>query len=56
MTKTRNKALLIACVLLAALFAGPARAEQAEAAIEAANPYMAEAISEALDGIEHTIY
>ena len=53
MTKTRNKALLTVCVLLAVLFAGCAQAEQAEAAIEAANPYMAEAISEALDGIEH---
>ena len=56
MITARKKALLTVCVLLAVLFAGPARAEQAEAAIEAANPYMAEAISEALDGIEHTIY
>lgn len=35
------------------LFTGRALAEQTRPAIEVSNPYMAEAISEALDGIQH---
>lgn len=53
MSTVRNTALLIACVLCMLLFAGCAWAEQAEEVIEAGDPYMAEAISEALDGIRN---
>lgn len=51
MITARNKALLILCILLMVLFAGCAWAEQTNVTIEADNPYMTEAISEALDGI-----
>lgn len=51
MITTRNKALLISCILLTVLFIGCAGADQTNVTIEADNPYMTEAISEALDGI-----
>ena len=51
MTAARKKALLISCALSVVLFAGRAWADPADAAIKAGNPYMAEAIGEALDGI-----
>ncbi len=44
---------LISCILLMALFAGCAWADQTEETIKADNPYMAAAISEALDGIRN---
>ena len=49
----RNKVLLILCILFMALFTGCAWADQTHTTIEAGNPYMTEAINEALDGIQH---
>ena len=51
MTTLKEKLILISCVLLMILLAGCVNAEQKKALIEAGDPYMTEAISEALDGI-----
>ena len=51
MITARKRVLLISCILLMVLFAGCAWAEQTNVTIEADNPYMTEAIREALDGI-----
>ena len=51
MTTVKSKILLISCILLMALFAACVSADQTLATIEASNPYMTEAINEALDGI-----
>ena len=53
MSTVKTRVLMILFVLFMVLFAVCARAEQTETTIEAGNPYMTEAISEALDGIEH---
>ncbi len=47
----KRKVLLTACILCMVLRAGCAPAERTEAAIEAGDPYMTEAIGEALEGI-----
>ena len=47
----RNKALFVLCILcifLMLLFAGCAKEHQTKAEIKASNPYMTEAINEAL--------
>ena len=51
MIAIRKTALLLSCVLLMAFFAGCAEAGRKEEAIEAGDPYMTEAINEALKGI-----
>ena len=51
MNAKRSISLLIVCILMAAVPAGFAEAARTDVAIEAGNPYMTEAISEALDGI-----
>ena len=51
MITVRNKVRLISCILIMVLFVGCAWADQTKTAIETSNPYMAEAINEALDGI-----
>ena len=54
MTTGMKKALIVyLSVLLMILFAGFAGADQTKAEIEAENPYMTEAINEALDGIRN---
>ena len=54
MTTGMKKALIVyISVLLMILFAGFAGADQTKAEIEAENPYMTEAINEALDGIRN---
>ena len=54
MTTEMKKALIVyLSVLLMILFAGFAGADQTKAEIEAENPYMTEAINEALDGIRN---
>ena len=51
MIALREKSLLISWILFMVLITGCAWAVQTEETIEASNPYMTEAISEALDGI-----
>ena len=53
MFTVRNKPLLVTCILLIVLFAGGAWADWAEETIEASNPYMTEAITEAMEGIRN---
>ena len=49
----RKNVVLISCILFMVLLAVCAQADQTTAVIEADNPYMTEAIREALDGIEN---
>ena len=51
MITVRNKVLLISWVLLMVLFTGCAGADQTHTTIEAGDPYMTEAINEALEGV-----
>ena len=49
-----RKALIVSiCIMLMILFAGYAEADQTKTDIEAGDPYMTEAINEALDGIRN---
>ena len=52
-TGTRKALIVFLSVLLMILSAGCAEADQSKPDIEAENPYMTEAISEALDGIHN---
>ena len=48
---TRKAHIAFLSVLLVILLTGCAKADQTESGIEAGNPYIREAINEALDGI-----